>query len=219
VKSASRQFDVSLANQRVPGRCHSRRVLIWLRRPKAVDALYFVADFLIAAFFEATFVVAAEGALAAWALFAAHIRLFASIIRRIPSAEIFRFFFLADVTGSLTTEVTACDGDLAAFLARNAFRTAAPIRFRVNAEIFFRAGLIDSDVGATVASLAPPVIIVRSSAICASIRSFCCSNPSMAAARISGVIFGIVIFLLDTPTFCHTFVVVAYADGPVTLLV
>src|ERR1700676_3993913 len=83
------------------------------------------------------------------------------MMRRIPSAEIFRFAFLAGIIGFVTTGVTASDGDLAAFLARNAFRTASPMRFRVDADIFFRAGLFDSDVGAAVGSLMPPVSWLR----------------------------------------------------------
>src|ERR1019366_7912062 len=66
------------------------------------------------------------------------------------------------------------------------FRWASPMRFRAAA---LMRRLPFGTSGAAAVAVGEPVSIWRSSAIWASIRSFCCSKPSTAAVMISGVSF------------------------------
>ena len=82
------------------------------------------------------------------------------MMRRLPSAEIFRFAFLACVTGFVTKGVTACDGDLAAFLARNAF-AAVTAWVRLLRELREAIHAYDEQIG-TIARQHPDFVIFDS---------------------------------------------------------
>jgi hypothetical protein len=75
----------------------------------------------------------------------------------------------------------------AAWNAAHRFFVAAEIAFRPAALIFRRLPLVGSGVAA--GSEEPPVNRLRSSAICVSMWSYCCSKPMMAAVMISFVSF------------------------------
>src|ERR1035437_10094301 len=72
------------------------------------------------------------------------------------------------------------------------FRWASPMRFRAAALIFRR--LPCGPPGAAAVAVGPPGSMARSSAIWASIRSFCCSKPSTAAVMISAVSLWVAIY-------------------------
>jgi hypothetical protein len=102
--------------------------------------------------------------------------LVASLILFRPSGLIFRFAFFATGLAVLTAVLDSF------FSAAHLFRCASPIRFRA-AALILRRLRTGSDV--PVGSELPPVINCRSSAIWVSMRFFCASNPSMAAAIMS----------------------------------
>src|ERR1017187_10177447 len=92
-----------------------------------------------------------------------------------PAALILRFGFA----------VTVLDGSSASpFDAAHLLRCASPMRFRAAALILRRLGFVGSGVGEAVCA-GPPGSRARSSAICVSIWSLCCSKPTMAAVMIS----------------------------------
>ena len=129
----------------------------------------FTAALLTAAFFVAT----GFG-------FAASAR-FAALAARAFARALLSFRFGFDVAGA---------GGSAAFLeAAHLFRCASAIAFRPAALIFRRLRLPVGTSDVVVDSAGPPESMARSSAICVSIRSFCCSKPTMAALMISGVRF------------------------------
>ena len=146
---------------------------------RAGDSFLFGKAFFTAAFFAC---------FAAWN--AAHLLFVASEIAFLPAALILRFGFA----------VAVLDGDSASPLdAAHRFRWASPMRFLAAAPIFRRLPLVGSGLAA-VGWVAPPEsMAARSSAICVSIRSFCCSKPTMAAEIISGVsCFGMCDVLSDS---------------------
>src|ERR1039458_6210745 len=63
------------------------------------------------------------------------------------------------------------------------------MRLRADAENFRRLVVGGSGVVAGVGLVEPPYNMARSSAICVSMWSCCCSKPTMAALMISGVSF------------------------------
>jgi hypothetical protein len=120
-----------------------------------------------AVFFAAVFTAAA--------FFAAHRFFRAATIAFRPAAESLRF-------GLEGSDVAGAGGsDSPRILAP---RRSWPcfIRRRVAAENFFRLPVAGFGIVA-----GPPGSMARSSAICASVRSFCCSKPTMAAVMISFV--------------------------------
>src|ERR1039457_2041172 len=136
---------------------------------RAGDSFVLATAFFAAGFF-ACFV--------AWN--AAHLFFVASKMAFFPAALILRFGFA----------VAVLDGDSASPLdAAHRFRWASPMRFRAAALIFRRLPLVFSGLAAVGWVGPPESMAARSSAICVSIRSFCCSKPTMAALIISGVRF------------------------------
>jgi CheY-like chemotaxis protein len=109
------------------------------------------------------------------ARFAAQRFLVAAMIARLPAAESFRFGFGASCAAW-------CFLDSA-----HLFRCAAAIAALPALLIFRRLRRGDSEAAAV--DWEPPSSICRISAIRASIRVFCISNPSIAAVRISVVSF------------------------------
>src|ERR1035441_5760931 len=131
---------------------------------RAGDSFLFGKAFFTAAFFAC---------FAAWN--AAHLLFVASEIAFLPAALILRFGFA----------VAVLDGDSASPLdAAHRFRWASPMRFLAAALIFRRLPLVGSGLAAVVWVAPPESMAARSSAICVSIRSFCCSKPTMAALMI-----------------------------------
>jgi hypothetical protein len=133
---------------------------------RAGDSFLFGKAFFTAAFFAF---------FAAWN--AAQRFLVASEIAFLPAALILRFGFA----------VTGDDGDSVWPLdSAHRFRCASPMRFLAAALMFRRLGFVGSGV-AEADCAGPAESMERSSAICVSIWSFCCSKPTMAALMISGV--------------------------------
>jgi len=159
---------------------------------RAGDSFLFGKAFFTAAFFAC---------FAAWN--AAHLLFVASEIAFLPAALILRFGFA----------VAVLDGDSASPLdAAHRFRWASPMRFLAAALMFRRLGFVGSGVAA--ASVGVPVSIWRSSAIWASMRSFCCSKPSTAAVMISGVSLWVGIYgLVSSPSG----LILAYDGGDMSI--
>jgi hypothetical protein len=101
----------------------------------------------------------------------------AATIAALPAVLSFRF-------GLGASGATGDDGTDFFLASAHRFRWASPIRFRA-AALMRRLPFGPSGVAAVAVGV--PVNIWRSSAIWASIRSFCCSKPSTAALMISGV--------------------------------
>ena len=109
------------------------------------------------------------------ALFAAQRFFVAATIAALPSALSTRFFFAGSAAFAGVAEP--------AFFSAHRFLWAAAIALRP-------AALIRLLLGAVGVTGALPLFRPRSSAICASIRRFWASNPSIAASMISCVSFG-----------------------------
>lgn len=152
----------------------------------AAGAVFFAlltGDFRFAAFATGAFAAALLPAAflagaAPSARFSAHRRFVASLMALRPAADILRRFGL---TGS-GVEADAGSSPLSlahlAFCAKAIFwRAAALNRFRLGAAVS----------GVVAVSVEPPWSMALSSAIWASICTFCCSNPAIAALIISGV--------------------------------
>ena len=106
----------------------------------------------------------------------------ASEMARLPAALIFRLGF---ARSDLAADSGVVD---AAFIAAHRFFWPSAIRRRAAAlTLRFRVGAS----GVVVPSVLPPDNMARSSPIWASIRLFCDSKPSMAAAMISAFSFGV----------------------------
>src|SRR5262249_50825498 len=134
------------------------------------------------------------------ARFSAHRFFSAATIAALPAALSFR---LGLVAGAAGTE--------APLAAAHLLRCASAIRFRP-------AGLIVErlvDWGAAAAVGCRPLSMARSSLICASIRRFWPSKPSMAAVMISGFSVARMLILLSDlkAILCHTRADLAY-DSP-----
>ena len=142
-------------------------------------AVLFAAVF-VATFFAATFFAAAGCAFAAFsALTFAQRRFVAAMIFLMPSALIRRLGF----GGS---GEAGDDGSAVPLMAAHRLFCPSAILRRAAAEILRFFGAIS---GIAAVSTRRPDSIARSSAICWSIRVFCASKPSMAAAMISFVSF------------------------------
>jgi hypothetical protein len=125
----------------------------------------------------AVFFLVAGFGFAVAVFFAAHRFFNAATIAALPALLSFRLGF----EGSVVADGAGPDS-LRIFAHRRCW--ASFIRRRAAAENFLRLRVGASGVAAAV-DLLPPSSMVRSSAICWSIRVFCDSKPSMAALMIS----------------------------------
>ena len=142
----------------------------------------FFAVFLAAVFCVAAFLAPAGCAFAVSPRLSAQRRCEASEMARLPAALIFRLGFGG---AGLAADPGVLDS---AFIAAHRFFWPSAIRRRAAALTFrFRLGAS----AATVPSVLPPDNMARSSPIWVSIRLFCDSKPSMAAAMISAFSFGV----------------------------
>src|ERR1035438_7547748 len=152
--------------------------------PVALAAVFFAgfagtffAGFLSAFFCFVVFFVPAGCSFAASARLSAQRRFVASEMARLPAALIFRLGFAGSGL--------AADS---AFVAAHLFLWPWAIRRRAAAlTLRFRVGAS----GVAVPSVLPLDKMARSSPIWVSIRLFCDSKPSMAAAMISAFSFGV----------------------------